>query len=288
MIEVTADILQKIYKPRKPNVHKYDFGHLLVVGGSKLYHGSPALAGLAAYRSGVDLVTIVAPTRAANAIASLSPDLITYPIDCDYFTIKNLEEVCTHLKQKTAVVIGGGIEVNNESMKFILEFLEKVSLPAESAGLSAVLDAGAIHAVAKQKEVVSGKPFVLTPHAYESRVLSGIEVADNLDKRITTVQKIAEELKTTILLKGPIDVISDGEKIALNKTGNPYMSVGGTGDTLVGICGSLLAQGIETFDAACAGAFINGRAGDLTAAEFGQSLMASDLIEFIPSVVRPR
>ena len=66
------------------------------------------------------------------------------------------------------------------------------------------------------------------------------------------------------------------------------MSVGGTGDTLAGICGSLLAQGIETFDAACAGAFINGRAGDLAAAEFGSSLMASDLIEFIPSVVRPR
>ncbi len=192
-----------------------------------------------------------------------------------------------HLKEKTAVVIGGGIEVNNETTKFILEFLEKVDLHAQ-AGLPMVLDAGAIHAVAKQKKIVSSRPFVLTPHAYEFKILSGIEVADNLDKRITTVQKIAEELKTTILLKGPVDVISDGEKVALNKTGNPCMTVGGTGDTLAGICGSLLAQGIEIFDAVCAAAYINGRAGDLAAAKFGPSLMASDLIEFIPSVVRPR
>lgn len=279
MIEVTADILQKIYKPRKLNVHKYDFGHLLVVGGSKLYHGSPALSALSAYRTGVDLVTIVAPFRAANAIASLSPDLITYPIDCDYFSPQNLAEVFKHLQKKSAVAIGGGIELKDESVKFILEFLQRVDLPV-------VLDAGAIHAVAKKKEVTTNRAFVLTPHANEFKALTGIKVSDSLNERATAVQRTAEELKTTILLKGPVDIISDGKNTAINKTGNPFMTVGGTGDTLAGICSSLLAQGVEVFDAACAAAFINGRAGDLAAEKFGQSLMASDLLNFIPQAIQ--
>lgn len=280
MTEVTADILQKIYKPRDPQTHKYDFGHLLIIGGSKLYHGSPALSALAAYRSGVDLVTVVAPKRAANAIASLSSDLITYPLDCDYISPQNLAEVFQNLEKKSAVVIGGGIELKDESIKFILELLEK--LPAS---LPAVLDAGAIHAVARKKEVIAGKPFVLTPHAHEFRVLSGIEVSNDLDERAAATLRVAAELNTTILLKGSIDIISNGKDIAINKTGNPYMTVGGTGDTLAGICGSLLAQEIEAFDAACAAAYINGRAGDLAAAEFGPSLTASDLLRFIPKVV---
>jgi len=279
MIEVTANILQKIYKPRDPQAHKYDFGHLLVVGGSKLYHGSPALSALAAYRSGVDLATIIAPKRAADAIASLSPDLITYPLDCDYFSAQNLSEVSQHLPQKTAVVIGGGIELKDESIKFILEFLDKVDLPV-------VLDAGAIHAVAKKKEVIAAKPFVLTPHAYEFKVLTGIKASDSLNERAATVQKMARKLQTTILLKGPIDIISNGKEIAINKTGNVFMTVGGTGDTLAGICGSLLAQGIEIFGAACAAAYINGRAGDLAAARFGRGLIASDLINFIPQAIQ--
>lgn len=278
MTEVTSDILSNIYKPRDPDAHKYDFGHLLVVGGSKLYHGSPALSALAAYRSGVDLVTVVAPVRAANAIASLSPDLITYPIDCDYFSPQNLAEVFEHLEKKSAVEIGGGIELKDESMKFVLEFFKKVDLPV-------VLDAGAIHAVAKKKEVVFGKPLVLTPHTYEFKVLSGIEVSNDLDERAAATLRVAAELKTTILLKGPVDIISNGKDIAINKTGNPYMTVGGTGDTLAGICGSLLAQKVEPFTAACAAAFINGRAGDLAAAKFGPFLMASDLLNFIPQII---
>lgn len=278
MDEITSEILQKIYQPREVNVHKYDFGHLLIVGGSKLYHGSPALSALSAYRSGVDLVTIVAPRRAANAIAALSPDLITYPLDCDYFSIKNLDEVCSHLKQKTAVLIGGGIGREIITLDFILAFLEKIDLPT-------VIDADGIHAVARQKDILAGRPFILTPHAHEFKVLSGIEISDNLEKRTATVQRTAEELETTILLKGPLDIISDGSKTVFNKTGNPFMTVGGTGDTLAGICGSLLAQGREIFAAVCAAAFINGRAGDLAAERFGPSLMASDLIEFIPKVI---
>jgi NAD(P)H-hydrate epimerase len=102
-----------------------------------------------------------------------------------------------------------------------------------------------------------------------------------LKKKIKAVEEAAADMNATVLLKGGIDIISDGKQTALNKTGNPYMTKGGTGDTLAGICGSMLAQGHSPFISACAAAYINGKAGDMAARRRKQSLMASDLVENI-------
>jgi NAD(P)H-hydrate epimerase len=96
---------------------------------------------------------------------------------------------------------------------------------------------------------------------------------------------VAKELGTTILLKGNTDLISDGEQTYLNKTGTPYMTKGGTGDTLAGICGALLARKVEPFEAACCAAYINGNAGKVAGMKFGEGLLASDLLEEIPKVI---
>jgi len=275
---VSKSILNQVYKKRKPWSRKYDFGHLLVVGGSKLYSGSPAFNALAALRAGVDLVTIVAPEKAAYTIRSFKPDLIAFPIACEFFTKENLEEVLELTKNKSAVVIGGGMSRRQEVLDFILEFLKRVDLPM-------VIDADAIHALAIDKSVVKGKKVIITPHAYEFFVLSGRKVEDDIEKRVEDVSFLAKELKTTILLKGHVDVISDGIKTAINKTGSPYMTKGGLGDTLAGICGAYLARGLDPFTSACAAAFVNGKAGELAAKKFGESMLASDLIEEISLVI---
>jgi len=273
---VNKNIL-KVFRPRKPDSHKYDFGHLLVIGGSKQYFGSVALAILAALRSGVDLVTIVAPERAAN-LASVLPDLITYPLKGDYLNENHLKELLEFAKNKTGIVIGGGLCRKPETLKTVNLFLKKINLPT-------VIDADAIHAVAQDRGTIKNKPFVITPHAYEFYVLTGVKIGKkSFKEKIKIVEKFASELGTTILLKGNVDIISDGKQTAVNKTGNPFMTVGGTGDTLAGIVGSLLAQNIPLFDAACAGAWINGRAGDIAAKQKKQGLIASDLIEAIPEV----
>jgi NAD(P)H-hydrate epimerase len=278
-MQVNKSILKKIYKKRKSWAHKYDFGHLLVIGGSKHYSGSPAFNALAALRAGVDLVTIVAPERAANIIASFKPDLIAYPLKGDYINKKHLSKLLEFTKNKTAVVIGGGMCRRKETFETITTYLKKIKIPC-------VVDADAIHAIARNKNVVRGKNLVLTPHSYEFYVLSGIEVSTNLDERIRTVKEVANKFKTTILLKGHVDIISDGNKVAVNKTGCPYMTAGGMGDTLAGICGALLARGISCFDAACAAAYINGKAGELAAKKYGESTIASDLIEEISSIIK--
>lgn len=286
MEKTSPQILQEVYKPRPSEVHKYDYGLLLIIGGSEFYSGSPALSAFAAFKSGVDMVQIIAPKRAADIIASFSPVLSAYPLNNERLTKKDLPTILAMTKSaqavaknKMAVLIGGGLGRSDETQKTILEYLSQVSVPL-------IIDADAIHAVAKDPKVIAGKNVLITPHLYEFFVLTGKEVRDaNQNTRERLVLEEAKKLGATILLKGGIDTISDGYKVVLNETGSPYMSVGGTGDTLAGICGSLVAQGIEPFLAAQAAAYINGKAGEIAANDLKMSLTATDVINAIPKVI---
>jgi ADP-dependent NAD(P)H-hydrate dehydratase / NAD(P)H-hydrate epimerase len=279
MFEVKKSILKDIYKKRDLWSRKYDFGHLLVIGGSKQYSGSPAFNALAALRSGVDLVTVISPERAANIVASFSPDMIAYPLQGDYLNKSHLGELKKFTERKNVVVIGGGLGRETETMETILEYLKEINIPC-------VIDADAIHAVATNKEVLKGKKFVITPHSQEFKVLTGIELNTDVKDRIIAVKESAMNLGTTILLKGHVDVISNGTETAINNYGSPYMSKGGCGDTLAGICGALIARGVDPFNAACAAAYINGKAGAIGGKKLRESLTASDLINSIPRAIR--
>jgi len=286
MLEVTKDILKDIYKERPRNIRKYDYGLLVVVGGSEFYSGSPALSAMAAFRAGVDMVRIIAPKRAADIIASFSPNLAAYPLEGKWLNKTHLptllamtESAKAVARGNTAVVIGGGAGRSEETQKAILKYLEEVSVPV-------VIDADAIHALGEKPEIVSGRNFLITPHTYEFFVLTGKEIYKlSEEEKIKMVQTEAQRLHTTILLKGAIDIISDGKGVALNRTGSPFMTKGGCGDTLAGICGALMARGLSPFTAAQAAAYINGKAGEVVAQRVKEGLLATGLIEAIPKVL---
>ena len=286
MLTVTKSILKEIYKKRPSAVMKYDYGLLLVIGGSQFYSGSPALSAMAAFRSGVDMVRILAPKRAADIIASFSPNLAAYPLKGDWLDQEDLsvllemtEGAKAVARGKTAVVIGGGMGRSKETQETILEYLSQIDIPA-------VIDADGIYALSRNLEIMKGKPFLITPHGYEFFVLTDQEVIGKSDKeKIEIVKAQAQRLQTTILLKGGVDIISNGQEVALNQAGSPYMGKGGTGDTLAGICGALMARGIEPFIVAQAAAYINGKAGEIVAARKKEGLLATDLIEAIPEVL---
>jgi len=287
MIEVTKDILKNIYKERPREARKYDYGLVLVIGGSEFYSGSPALSGLAAFRAGADMVRIIAPKRAADIIASFTPNLAAYPLNGERLTKEHLatlvsmtEAAKANARSKAAVVIGGGTGRTEETQKVIFEYLSQVFIPT-------VIDADAIHALSKNPAIVSGKPFLITPHTFEFFVLTGREVYKlSEEEKIKAVQEEAKRLQTTILLKGATDIISDGKEVALNRTGSAFMTVGGMGDTLAGIAGGLMARGISPFEAAQAAAYINGLAGELAGKKLGESLMATDLIDNISEIIK--
>jgi len=287
MLKVTKNILKKVYPPRPSEVHKYDHGLLLVIGGGEFYSGSPALAAMAGFRSGVDMVQILAPKRAADIIASFSPNLAAYRLKGDWLDKEDLPTLISMTESakqvapgKLAVVVGGGLGRSEETKQTVLEYLDQVKIKA-------VIDADGIHAVAGNLEVIKGKNFVLTPHAFEFFVLTGKEVKGlSFEEKARVVREEVEKLGCVILLKGKKDIISDGKEVAVVEIGSPYMTVGGTGDTLAGICGSFLAQGQEPFLAAQAAAFINGRAGEIAARKFGPGMTATDLIEAIPEAIK--
>jgi len=289
MEKITTEILKEVFpeRPKEKYFKKYDFGLLIVIGGSDFYSGSPALAAMAAFRAGVGMVRIIAPKRAANIIASFSPNLAAYPLEGKWL-IKNHLPILLEMtesarlvaEEKVAVVIGGGLGRTKETQETILEYLQRINVPV-------VIDADAIYAIAKKPEIISGKKFVITPHPYEFFVLTGKKVYQlPTEEQIKIAQEEAERLKTIICLKGMPDIITNGKEIALCEAGTSYMAVGGTGDTLAGICGALLARKIDPFLAAKAAAYLNGKAGEIAAQRLKDGLTATDVIDAIPEVLK--
>jgi len=269
-----------VVKPRPSESHKGDFGRLLVIGGSETYSGAPAFVALAALRAGVDLAYVAAPRETAYAISSMSPDLITLKLEGDYLTAEGLSVVRRDLEKATAVVLGPGLGLHKETQDAVKEVLKVV----EAKKMPLVLDADALKAFADFKHRLA-TPAVLTPHVGEYEVLTKTKLPQSTRERIELVKHAAQDLDATILLKSHVDIVTDGYRMKLNFTGNPGMTVGGTGDVLSGVVGALLARGVAPFEAAVAGAFINGAAGDFVKAEKGEHMVASDLLGWIPRVM---
>lgn len=290
---VSKSILKGIYKKRKPWVHKGQFGRLVVISGSRIHTGSPVFVGMAAYRAGCDLVYLTGPQRAMDVAANYSPVLMTKPLEGDYLEENHIDKILSFIENSraSAVVIGSGLWRIEKTRKAINMIVEKINLPM-------VIDGDAIRAVSAIKEKLKNKKLLLTPHANEFLELTGTKVSENIKERINTVRKEAYNLNCgkngacplyppiTVVLKGNVDIISNGKEIMLNGTGTPEMTKGGCGDTLTGIAGALLARKIDTFTTACATAYINGRAGELATADYGEGLLPTDLIEKIPAVIK--
>jgi NAD(P)H-hydrate epimerase len=275
--------LLDVLPERKPDAHKGDYGRLLVIGGSSRYVGAPVLTGLAALRSGVDLITIAAPEKAALAMNSLTPDVITIKLPCTDLDREALPEIFPELERSTAVVVGPGLGTGPATKKAVLEIAKEMG----KVGIPALFDADGLKALASKLTFARNMPWVLTPHAGEFKDLSGSKLPVDLEARLQEVKVFAEKIGCTVLLKSHTDIISSASgELRLNRTGNPGMTVGGTGDVLSGVTGAFLAQGADAFKAAVAGAWVCGQAGDLCRREMGYEFLASDLIDKLPEVFR--
>lgn len=273
--------LSKIYPPRPDWVHKGNFGNVLVVCGSKLYSGAATLAAVSALRAGADLVTVCAVHRAADVASFEEPALMSFPLKGDYLTGRHVNDILdtAHLRRVNSVVIGCGLGRHMATTSAILKLISKFTVPM-------VLDADALRAIATKADAVFGKQVILTPHAGELAILLGqSRMSDDFEARLVAAKQTAHKYHAVVLLKGHIDIITDGASTITNNSGSPFMTKGGFGDTLAGICAALLARGVGVFQAAHAAAFINGRAGEMAATHRGEGLVASDIFEYIPKAI---
>ena len=265
--------------PRSPDAHKGDSGRLLVIGGSEVYSGAPTLVSLGAMRTGVDIVYLAAPSKTAYAISSMSPDLITIKLEGANLKPSDMETLKPCLGTVNAVALGPGLGLNPETVDFVKVCVDEV----ERAGKPLLLDADGLKAFVKFKRPLK-VPLVLTPHAGEYAILTGETLPENMEERAVAIQETAKKLGAVVLVKGKVDYICSAERVKLNFTGNAGMAVGGTGDVLSGIVSGLMAQKVDPFEAAAAGAFVNGAAGDFVASELGFHMVATDIIDWIPKV----
>lgn len=281
MVQKLTPLLVKKFIPgRKQDSRKGQNGKVLVVGGSYMYHGAPVLASLAALRSGTDLVYTAVPKLNASATRAISPNLIVIPMVDAKLTRgsanKLLGQVQTGLDSAT---IGMGLAVaDEEGLKNLIK-----TLVEQDVRLS--LDASALTSYVLP--LLPEKNVVLTPHAGEFQRMFGVLPSNKLKERIALVEKHAKEHYVTILLKGATDVISNGKQTYINPKNLAAMTVGGTGDVLSGLVAGILSKNRNPIEAAAAASFVNGMAGKMAQKKNGFHMMATDLIEMIPGVMKP-
>lgn len=258
---------------RAPYSHKGDAGRVLIIGGGE-YSGAPALSALGALRAGADIVTVAAPKNVHDIIASFSPNLIVRSLSGDRLVGKDIPIISNLIGKHDVVVAGMGLGTDDETISAVQKILPLCR--------KAVVDADALGPFLLP---VNNKNIIITPHAGEMKRLSGVDLPENEKEKIEFIRNFARDNEVTVLLKGVIDIISDGADVRANRTGNAGMTVGGTGDVLAGLTGALYARH-DALEAASAAAFINGAAGDMAFAEFGYGLLATDIIDFIPRVMK--
>jgi len=273
---------------RDKSSHKGNNGSLLIVGGSKDYSGAPAIAGMAAIGAGADLVYVASPYDAAQAIKFTSPDLIVNSLEGEKLSLTHLNDILTLADKVDAVLIGPGAGIDEDTSKLFNVLVAKIKKPV-------VLDADALKQV-DLSLIKNREDIILTPHIFEFKSFFNVKDSlkldidsydfEKVDENITEFQRISRQIKGSVIVKGQYDLILNGTRFRINKSGNAGMTVGGTGDALAGICASLLSQGLNSFDSACLGVFINGIAGDEAFKVKGNGFSATDLVSYIGSVIK--
>ncbi len=278
-INLTKELVKKFIPSRENNSRKGDNGKVLIVGGSYIYHGAPVLSSLAALRSGSDLVYTCVPKINAFSTRSLSPDLIVIPMADSKLTRGTVNKMLGQIPVDIdSTSIGMGLAIQDiEAIKLLVKSLldrnVRISLDASSLTKEIL-------------PIIEGQNVVVTPHSGEFKRLFGVPVENDTESRLSSCKKFAKKHSITILLKGQEDIVTNGDVSYTNSTTSPCMTVGGTGDILSGLTAGFLSRNKNIIESASAATFVNGMTGEILQNEYGNHVIASDLISKLPSVLK--
>ncbi len=273
---------------RPPDGHKGTFGHVLLLGGSVGMAGAIALAAQAALRSGSGLVSVAVPASIQTVVAGFEPSCMTLGLDCRTDgPLRHQPEAGVRrlLAGRDAVGIGPGLGRSRPAAGLVRAVLRHSQVPV-------VLDADALNLASEYRlldapetrnSALLPQSRVITPHPGEFARLSGLTVPEISQDRTASAVRFAAERQVVVVLKGQHTVVTDGQRLYLNATGNSGMATGGCGDVLTGIITSLIGQGMELMEAAVLGVHVHGLAGDLAAQQYSErGMIASDLVTCLP------
>lgn len=270
---ITPDDVQPHVAPRLANTHKGTYGHVAVIAGSPGRSGAALMCARGAIRTGAGLVTVMTDPDTAKLVHAGSVESMTY----------SGTDLQDFLRNKSAVLIGPGLADDESSYANVRAILEAIELPA-------IIDASALNAFASRIDALNprGLPRVITPHPGELARLLGSDTKSIGRERIDAAREAALRSRCVVVLKGYQSLVAEPDgHVFVNPTGNPGMATGGMGDVLSGIIAAFLARATDPLDAACAGVYLHGLAGDILAAEFGDTgLAATDLADRIPAAIQ--
>ena len=279
--EIGQDFVDRVIPARRPDSHKDDYGRVLALCGSRGYTGAAYFAAQAAVRTGSGVVTLCTPEEVYPILAGKLNEPVVYPVACNEdgrLTAQGAVQALAHCRKLDAVLIGCGLGLSDGVREAVQEVLRQVHCPV-------IVDADGINALSGHIDVLrnTAASVILTPHAGEFRRLIGSSTAREND-----AAAFSRETGAIVLLKGHRSVLCtpDGKRFR-NTTGNPGMAKGGSGDVLSGILLSLCGQGLRAADAACAGMYLHGAAGDHCANTLGEyGMTPSDVLHALPMVLR--
>lgn len=290
---IRPDDVQRLLPTRARSDHKGRFGHVLVVGGSAGMGGAPAMVALAVLRSGAGLVTVALPACAMRPLCSTVPEAMSVPLadEDGAICMASWDALAMAAERASVLCVGPGATVRQTAVDTVERVAREVDRPM-------VIDADGLNALAARNSMLEGRraETILTPHPGECARLLGTSVAEVEADRLGAVRAVATRFQSVAVLKGASTLVCDGRSatngdhhlpLAINTTGNPGMATAGSGDVLTGVIGGMWAHGMDAFDAACAGVYLHGRAGDLAADELGEvGLIAGDELRHLPAAIR--
>lgn len=273
-------------KKRNPNTHKGNYGRVYIIAGSPGMTGAASFCAKAALRAGCGLVYIMTKKASLPIYEVLVPEAVKKTIcgnDYDFFVPEDVDEIIDNIVDASCVVLGPGLGNNHKTAQFVRRFVKKYNVSGLSM-IPLILDADALNSYSgKRQELSLNLPHnsILTPHVMEASRISGDEVTQINENRALFTDRMARELKTIFVLKGNKTLISNGEVLYVNDSGNAGMATAGSGDMLCGIIAGFIATdygNVSLFDCVRFGVYIHGYCGDLAAIRYGQRFITAPYI----------
>jgi yjeF C-terminal region, hydroxyethylthiazole kinase-related len=289
MTEITREYARSLLPPRSEDSNKATFGRVLNVAGSVNYRGAACLSSIAALKVGAGYATLACPVTVADSITSFVPDIVTIPLETNGGSIarKECRKVLAALPGYTVLSVGCGLFSMGSVNRNVKDFFRDLISGVRETEKPVIIDADGLTILAESQPLLLPAKTVLTPHPKELSRLLGISTEAVQADRAACVLAAARRFSATVVLKGHLTVISDGESVFVNGTGNSALAKAGTGDILTGMVSGFCAQGLAPREAACLAVYLHGLAGDLARDDLSAySVLASDLLRFIAPAIR--
>lgn len=283
---IDSGALTEFPKKRSPNAYKGEFGRVLAITGSSSMRGAAALSALGALRSGVGLLCVASCENCVTTVSALAPEATFLSLDCDDYGFmlydSNIKLIEKAMQNADAILIGCGMGTTKDT-------IELTKFVTSNANCPIIIDADGINCIVSDIDILLKKKtdIILTPHSGEMAKLLNCDVSEVNSDRFAAASGFAEKYGVTVVLKGAGTIISDSQNTAVNATGNPGMSRGGSGDVLAGIVASFAAQGYDSFSAAAFATYVHGLAGDVAAENLGhEAMLARDIVDSLSDSFR--